>query len=155
MAALRLGDEVVSRSGGGGASAVHLFTHRQRGGLHPFLRIVAAPVASRAAAAGAPGGGGGTPAAATAVARNRTLTLSAGPYVYTYAAAAAAGDGGGWPGLPGLVTLHVRCGLATACATRPVQRWRWCLWRPSRWRASATPTRSQGSWWWMASISAA
>lgn len=79
MAALRLGDEVVSRPGGE-TSAVYLFTHRQPGGLHDFLRITATPVA----------GSGSTP---TAVAQNRTLTLSAGHYVY--ASVAATGGGGG------------------------------------------------------------
>ncbi|KAK1858113.1 hypothetical protein I4F81_000726 [Pyropia yezoensis] len=82
MAALRLGDKVVSRPGGE-ASAVYLFTHRQLGGLHDFLRIVAAPIA----------GGGASPGEG-AVTRNRTLTLSAGHYVYA-AAASAGGDGNG------------------------------------------------------------
>lgn len=82
MAALQLGDEVVSRPGGE-ASAVYLFTHRQPEGLHDFLRITAAPVARS----------GGAPTASVAVARNRTLTLSAGHYVYASAAAAGGGAG--------------------------------------------------------------
>lgn len=92
IAALRLGDEVVSRPGGE-ASAVYLFTHRQPGGLHDFLRIVATPVV---------GSGGATPAVA-ALTRNRTLTLSAGHYVYASAVTAGGGDG---RGPVRLVTAH-------------------------------------------------
>ncbi|GAB0495743.1 hypothetical protein MMPV_007048 [Pyropia vietnamensis] len=97
IAALRLGDEVMSRPGGE-ASAVYLFTHRQPGGFHDFLRIVAAPVA---------GNDGAVPDAA-ALARNRTLTLSASHYVYV-SAATVGSDGGQGPAR--LVTAHaVRAG---------------------------------------------
>lgn len=72
MAALRLGDEVVSAPGGA-TSTVFLFSHRLVDGVYDFVRVATAPVATSGATVG------------------RTLTLSPGHYVY----AARAGDATG------------------------------------------------------------